>query len=306
MLTMLNDTAFEASAAAISAEMERDLQQDQFWGELTQLDCAFDVSNATVWSFMQFHGRPSYNEELLVDFHGWGRNIRNLRQEMGAAVKYLVLGSRHRGVFCLGGDLDAFSSYIRSRDRMALASYGRSCIQILHDNWKLSQSGVISIGLAQGDALGGGFESLLSFDVICAERGTRFGFPEQMFGLFPGMGALTFLGRRLGFAKAEQLVRTGKLLTADELFELGLVHILAEPGEGVSAVQKYIRRHSSRHAADLHMLAASKRACPIPFEELHDIVDLWADACMTLTEHDLAVMHRLVAAQSRLDARAAA
>jgi molybdopterin-guanine dinucleotide biosynthesis protein A len=42
----------------------------------------------------------------------------------------------------------------------------------------------------QGDALGGGFESLLSFDIIIAEKGTKFGFPEQLFGLFPGMGAL--------------------------------------------------------------------------------------------------------------------
>lgn len=307
MLTMLNDAALNSSCMAdLAAELSNDTARDCFWGELEQLDCAYDISNATVWSFMQFRDRPSYNEDLLVDFHGWGRNIRQLKSQMGPAAKYLVLGSRHPGIFCLGGDLEAFSRYIRTRDRAALAAYGHSCIQILHDNWRLSQSGVISIGLAQGDALGGGFESLLSFDVICAEKGTKFGFPEQLFGLFPGMGALTFLGRKLGFAKAEQLVRTGKLLSAEELFEMGVVHILAEPGDGVLAVEKYIRRHAPRHSAELHMLAASKRACPIPFEELSDIVELWADACMTLTDHDLSVMHRLVSAQTRLEAKVAA
>ena len=71
-----------------------------------------------------------------------------------------------------------------------------------------SDSELITIGLAQGDALGGGFESLLSFDVLVAEKGAKFGFPEQLFGLFPGMGALTFMGRKLGFAKAEQLIRS--------------------------------------------------------------------------------------------------
>lgn len=294
---MLHDLAYDfaTDAGGVGAPVER------FWGELEQLDCSYDISHATVWSFMQFHGRPSYNPDLLVDFHGWGRNIRALKASMGDTFKYVVLGSRHAGVFCLGGDLDAFSGYIRNGDRAALTDYGRSCIRILHDNWSATKAGVITIGLAQGDALGGGFESLLSFDVLCAEKGAKFGFPEQLFGLFPGMGALTFLGRKLGFAKAEQLVRTGKLLSAEELYEMGVVHILAEPGMGGAAVNKYIHRHSPRHAAELCMLAASKRANPIPFEELDDIVGLWVDACMTLGDHDLAVMQRLVSAQTKLE-----
>lgn len=305
---MLNDFAFgphAETAPAKGQEVEYEIAAaERFWPDLGQLECAFDISHATVWSHMRFRDRPSFNPDLLVDFHGWGRNIRTLKSRMGDAFKYVVLGSTHPGVFCLGGDLDCFSRYIRNGDRAALTAYGQSCIKILHDNWNVSRSGVISIGLAQGDALGGGFESLLSFDVLVAERGVKFGFPEQLFGLFPGMGALTFLGRKLGFAKAEQLVRSGKLLTAEELFEMGVVHVLAEPGRGVEAVNKYIHRHAPRHAAELCMLAASKRANPIPYDELHDIVDHWVDACMTLSSHDLSVMQRLVAAQSRLEAAA--
>lgn len=305
---MLLDFSFDFASGSnvMNSQVIADQPVETFWGDLGQIECAYDISQATVWTFMRFRDRPSFNPDLLVDFHGWGRNIRALKAQMGDAFKYVVLGSRHPGTFCLGGDLDAFSTYIRNGDREALTAYGRSCITILHDNWSVSQSGVISIGLAQGDALGGGFESLLSFDVLCAERGARFGFPEQLFGLFPGMGALTFLGRKLGFAKAEQLVRTGKLLTAEELYEMGVVHILAEPGQGVAAVNKYIHRHSARHAAELCMLAASKRANPIPFAELDDIVALWVDACMTLGKHDLAVMQRLVSAQSKMEAAAAA
>ena len=304
---MLHDVSYDltsGSLACASAPGELtapSADPGRFWGDLGQIEAAYDISQSTVWTFMRFRGRPSYNPDLLVDFHGWGRHIRELKAEMGEAFKYVVLGSRHAEVFCLGGDLDAFSTYIRNGDREALTAYGRSCIKILHDNWSVSQQGVISIALAQGDALGGGFESLLSFDVLCAERGAKFGFPEQLFGLFPGMGALTFLGRKLGFAKAEQLVRSGKLLTAEELYEMGVVHILAEPGMGVSAINKYIHRHGTRHAAELCMLAASKRANPIPFDELDDIVQLWVDACMTLGKHDLAVMQRLVAAQTKLE-----
>ena len=305
---MLREFSFDFASESnvLSTEVIVERPAERFWGDLGQIECSYDISQATVWTFMRFRDRPSFNPDLLVDFHGWGRNIRSLKAQMGDAVKYIVLGSRHPGTFCLGGDLEAFSTYIRNRDREALLAYGRSCITILHHNWSVSQSGVISIGLAQGDALGGGFESLLSFDILCAERGSKFGFPEQLFGLFPGMGALTFLGRKLGFAKAEQLVRTGKLLTAEELHEMGVVHLLAEPGQGVATVNKYIHRHSARHAAELHMLAASKRANPIPFEELDDIVSLWADACMTLGKHELAVMQRLVSAQSKMETAAAA
>ncbi len=275
----------------------------RFWPELGQLDSAYDISHATLWTFMDFgERRPSYNPALLEDFHRWQANISGLKASAGDNLKYIVLGSRHPKVFCLGGDLDYFSAAIAAGDREALLQYGRSCIRILHRNWESLGSGLITIGLAQGDALGGGFESLLSFDVLCAERGAKFGFPEQLFGLFPGMGALTFLGRKLGFAKAEQLIRSGKCVSAEEMYEMGVVNILAEPGEGVSAVAKYIAKTGRRHAAQLAFHAAAKRANPIPFEELDDIVSLWADACITLESHDLAIMRRLVAAQSKLPA----
>lgn len=272
----------------------------RLWPELGQIECSHDISNAALWSFMSFQGRPSYNPSLLSDFHHWQSNIGAMKKAYPQTLKYVVLGSRQPNVFCLGGDLDYFLHCIARRDRERLAEYGLSCVSILHRNWKALDSDVITIGLAQGDALGGGFESLLSFDIICAEKGTKFGFPEQLFGLFPGMGALSFLGRKLGFAKAEWLVRTGKILTAEELHELGIVHILAEPGQGIPAVSRYMAKNLSRHGAQLQMYRASKRANPVPFEELSDIVMLWVEACLQLEEHNMNVMRRLVGAQSKL------
>jgi DSF synthase len=293
-----------ASAGALANaqpnSMGTGVGQDRMWPELRQLDCMFDISNATLWSFMDFDGRPSYNLDLLEDFHQWQANIKALKSEAGDALKYIVLGSRHPGVFCLGGELAFFAQCIQNRDRKGLAAYGRSCIEILHTNWRALDCKVITIGLVQGEARGGGFESLLSFDVVCAERGTKFGFPEQLFGLFPGMGALTFLVRKLGAAKAEHLIRSGKSLTAEELYDLGIVHILAEPGQGVEAVNKYIQKNSRRHAGHYHLNAASKLATPISFTELNAIVNHWVEACMALEMHDVHIMERLVAAQSRL------
>ena len=80
----------------------------------------------------------------------------------------------------------------------ALIAYGESCVRILHRNMNCLGLPMVTIGVAQGDALGGGFESLLSFNVIIAERGAKFGFPENIFGLFPGMGAYSLVARRVG------------------------------------------------------------------------------------------------------------
>ena len=74
-------------------------------------------------------------------------------------------------------------------------------MRILHRNMLGLGLPLITIALVQGEALGGGFESILSFDVVIAERDARFGLPEAMFGLFPGMGAHSFLSRRLGSAQ---------------------------------------------------------------------------------------------------------
>ena len=292
-----------ANIETTNSSLKSDLLDENnqaMWSELGQIENAYDISSATLWSFMNFRGRPSYNLDLLADFHGWQSNIQALKDEMGDALKYVVLGSRHAKMFCLGGDLDHFSNCIARRDAEALRDYGMSCVQILHRNWRNIDTDVTTIGLVQGDALGGGFESLLSFDVICAEKGAKFGFPEQMFGLFPGMGALSFLGRKLGFAAAEKFVRTGRLATAEELYDMGLVHILTEKGEGIAGVKDYISKNASRHKSRHLMHQAGKRANPLSFEELSDIVDLWVDACMTLTEHNVQVMQRLVSAQERL------
>ena len=77
-------------------------------------------------------------------------------------LRFLLLGSRTPGVFNLGGDLDLFAAKIRDRDRQALVAYGESCVRILHRNMNCLGLPMVTIGLAQGDALGGGFRGRCS------------------------------------------------------------------------------------------------------------------------------------------------
>jgi DSF synthase len=268
--------------------------------ELEQLEVSWDEAAGALWTFMRPRGRPSYNLDFLEDFHAWQRGILAAFGDRPDELRFLLLGSRTPGVFNLGGDLDLFAEKIRAKDRQALVAYGESCVRILHRNINCLGLPMVTIGLAQGDALGGGFESLLSFNVIIAERGAKFGFPENIFGLFPGMGAYSLVARRVGAAFAEEMMLSGRIYTAEEMKDAGLVHVLAKPGEGVDEARNFMQRSKRRHIGSRSVYQIGREVNPISLEELDRIVQVWADACLHLRDRDLKVMQRLVAAQDRL------
>jgi len=264
------------------------------------LQVSFDPDLETLWTYMDQRVRPSFNPALLGQFDQWQTDIAIAKASGDVPIRYLVLGSRFPGVFSLGGDLDLFEAHIRARDQAALVRYGRACVRILHRNMRSFDLPIITIALVEGDALGGGFEALLSFNVVIAERGTQFSLPETAFGLFPGMGAHCFLSRRLGAARAEQMILSGRTYSAEELYDLGIVHALADPGCGRAEVERYVRQNRRRHSGHCAIYEASRSVNPLSLAELEAVVDLWADAALRLSETDLKLMRRLVAAQTRL------
>lgn len=273
---------------------------------LDQLDVLYDDRSAALWTFMSPEGRPSFTPPMLHDFERWQELISTGFGEGKVPLRYLVLGSRAPDVFCFGGDLELFERLIRERDREGLVAYGHRCCAILDRNIRSLDLPMLTIGLVQGAALGGGFEALLSFDFIVAEKTATFGLPEIMFGLFPGMGAHALLSRKLGSAMAERLILSNETYTAEQMFELGLVHELAEPGDGVSACKQFIKKSERRHAGLVGSRRAMKHAWQLELDELNRITEMWADTALDLREQDLKVMNRLVAAQGRLAQRIAA
>ena len=268
--------------------------------DLAELDVLYQAETATLWTFMRPSSRPSFTPPMLRDFEEWQSLIGENFGPGQVPLRYLVLGSRAPGVFCFGGDLELFERLIRSGDRDGLVRYGYRCVQILHRNMNTIDLPMLTIGLVQGAALGGGFEALLSFDYIVAERDATFGLPEILFGLFPGMGAHAILSRKLGTAMADRLIVSNHTYTAEEMYELGIVHYLAENGEGLAACQDFIKKSERRHPGLVNARRAMKSIYPINLSELKRIVDLWADAALQLSDSDLKVMNRLTRAQERL------
>ncbi|MBV8688257.1 MAG: crotonase/enoyl-CoA hydratase family protein [Alphaproteobacteria bacterium] len=268
--------------------------------DLGQLDVTWEAALGTLWTYMTPVDRPNFNRPMLRDFQRWQSEIRREFADPTEGLKYLVLGSRFPGVFNLGGDLDLFAGFIAAGDREGLVRYGRDCVSILHENMRRLELPIVTIALVQGDALGGGFEAVLSFNVVVAERGSRFGLPEIAFGLFPGMGAHCLLARKVGLAKAEEMMLSNRMYSAEEMHELGLVHVLAEPGQGEEAVRAYVARNGRRQSGHRGIYHASSLVDPITLDELNAVVDVWADSALCLSASELKLMKRLVEAQARL------
>lgn len=266
---------------------------------LDEMGIAYDAETGALWQYMSPH-KPSITEGLLADALRVMEAVVDAHRHIGPdAVRYMVLASGLPGIYSLGGDLTLFKSRILEGDREALRHYAHTCIEVQYRRAIKMDLPICTIALVQGDALGGGFEAALAHDVIIAERGTKFGLPEILFNLFPGMGAYTFLSRRLDSVRAERLMTSGRLYSAEELYDIGLVDVLAEDGEGVAAVDAYIHTHR-RSSKSRNAIAKLRRlAAPVTRQELIDITDLWVETALTLEARDLRKMEHLVAAQLR-------
>ena len=212
---------------------------------------------------------------------------------------FYVMGSRLPGIYNLGGDLAFLVDRIRVGDKAALTSYAHGCVEAVHAIYTGFDAPIISIGLLEGNALGGGLEGALCFHVLVAERGVKMGFPEVLFGSFPGMGAYSFLSRKIGTHAAEKLIFDGRIYSSEEFYEMGVVDVLAPAGGGKAAVQRWIADNGSRHRLTHALNQVRQRVNPIALQELRDVTDIWVETAMALDASDLRRMERLEAAQRR-------
>jgi DSF synthase len=113
------------------------------------------------------------------------------------------------------------------------------------------------------------------------------------------------LSRKIGPQKAEQMILSGRIFSAEEMYEMGVVDILAEKGEGEMAVYKYAKQ-SQRSPNTIRAMRKVKDVTnPITKKELLDIAEIWADAALNLSAKDIKMMQRLVKRQdTRMVAKA--
>jgi enoyl-CoA hydratase/carnithine racemase len=165
--------------------------------------------------------RNAMNPDVMAAI-GFGIARADDDPAVGAVV---VTGTGDRA-FCAGMDLRGFvdgsSEEARARVQEGVAAYRRH-----------AREGAKKpvVAAANGAAVAGGFELLLSCDMVVAAEHARFGLPEVQRALFP-LGGGVFLSRRIPAAVALELVLTGDTIDAARAFDLGLVNEVV-PGPDV-------------------------------------------------------------------------
>ncbi|AUC17044.1 hypothetical protein BTO06_07220 [Tenacibaculum sp. SZ-18] len=242
-------------------------------------------------------GIPNFSLEGLKEFTAFANDLKMILADNGYPLKYIASSSMHPEVYNMGGDLPFFFENIINQNREVLTEYAHLCIEVIHNIYNSFGLPAISIALVEGNAYGGGFECVAAHDIILANNDAKFCLPENKFNLFPGMGAYSFLFRKLNFKTASDVLYNGDIYDASQMKELGLVNQIFKNNRGIDRLVEYINKTSYNFIYNHHKCL--KRVFPLQKSELIDITDIWVDACLNLDNKSLRRMELIINAQNR-------
>ena len=133
------------------------------------------------------------------------------------SIKAVVITGAGERSFCAGADI----SYMVNIDPMQAERYATSAQDVINRIDRLEKPVIAAVN---GFALGGGCELAMACDIRIASSNAKIGQPEVTIGIPPGWGGTQRLMRLIGPAKAKELIFTGKMIMADEAYQIGLVN----------------------------------------------------------------------------------
>ncbi len=170
--------------------------------------------------------------ELLAELRDL---LAELNGDLASRPRAAVITGAGERAFASGADVEQMAG-MSSRDALALAELGTRTFE------SMERCSFPIIAAVRGFALGGGFELALAADFVIAAENAVFGLPETKLGLIPGFGGTQRLARRVGVARARQMVFTGDSVKALEAKALGIANEVVPKEEVVERAQAIARR----------------------------------------------------------------
>jgi enoyl-CoA hydratase/carnithine racemase len=177
----------------------------------------------------------------------WIKALETIRDSED--IRVAVISGNGRG-FCAGGDIKAMAKgegFIKRDSKEDLTS---TALARKNQLWKkvqripllLQEIDKPVIAVLHGFAFGAGFDMTLACDIRIASETTKISESYVKAGIVPGDGAAYFLPRMIGVDQALDLLWTGKVFTAKEAKELGLVTHVVEDHLLNEFVDNYVER----------------------------------------------------------------
>jgi 3-hydroxypropionyl-coenzyme A dehydratase len=139
-------------------------------------------------------------------------------------IKAVIITGVGERSFCAGADI----SYMVNIAPIMAEKYASSAQEVLNKIEKLEKPVIAAIN---GFALGGGCELAMVCDIRIASSNAKLGQPEVTIGIPPGWGGTQRLLRIVGPSKAKEMIFTGKMISAEEAEQIGLVNKVIALGQ---------------------------------------------------------------------------
>ncbi|NKB21328.1 MAG: enoyl-CoA hydratase/isomerase family protein [Alphaproteobacteria bacterium] len=181
------------------------------------------------------------------------------------AVHAMVLGSTE-GHFCAGGDIDSMTDLDVASGRVRMKENHRM-VRLLAEAEKPIVAGVEGFAVGAGAGI-----ALLCDSIVLADSGAL-GFPFFRIGLTPDYGILFTLARRVGQAKARQILLYAEMLKGQDALDAGLADELVADG---MAEVRAVERAQALAAMPPHAFALTKRHLAMEPQSLEEALEMEA------------------------------
>lgn len=268
-------------------------------GSLPQIALDYEADTRLLWITLRPEPKPVFTLPIIESVH---RVQLAIAEIWGTAPDrpILFLAYRARGpVFSLGGDLDYYLECLARNDRAGLRRYARAASDVIRMNHDGLGGSVITLATVHARALGGGIDPARACNVMVAEEGATFCYPEVNYNHFP-ISAVPILSRHVGRIEAERILLSGQDFTAAEFRARGALEAVLPAGEGEAWVRRYAATSLGSHSARVAVIAAFNRQAGDLGSELATGVESWVSHIMTLKPLEISKLQRIASAQERI------
>jgi 3-hydroxyacyl-CoA dehydrogenase/enoyl-CoA hydratase/3-hydroxybutyryl-CoA epimerase len=168
--------------------------------------------------------------------------------ENDTSVRGLMLTSAKKSIFVAGADLKTLLQAAKTGEMREFIEHGQHVFN------RLANLKIPTVAAIHGASAGGGYEVALACDyrVASDDPATRIGLPETGLGLLPAWGGCTRLPRLIGAEKAAEVILKGKLYSAQEALNVGLVDEIASRDQLLDRARKMLRDGKRKLAGSSH------------------------------------------------------
>jgi enoyl-CoA hydratase len=177
-----------------------------------------------------------------------------------ASVKAVIITGKGEKAFSAGADVGFFSK----ASPLEVRDFARLAISVYH---RVETLGKVVVAAINGYALGGGLELAEACTLRIAAQGARLGHPEVRIGAVAGWGGTTRLPRLVGKGRAAELLLTGKMISAEEALEMGLLNRVVDPAKLLPETEGLLHE----------ILAQAPLAVKMTWEAIHRGLDMSVD-----------------------------